>query len=256
MEQKYTEEQLVQIERLKIAGITLNEAEIEKYLTSTDDLGEATADMEIPVGYKKCGKCQHVMKYYLFNKNNSSKNKCTGNCKACQKISAAASYERTKSKRNYKKYYAENKERKQEHGRKYYKKNKEKVLQKQKQYHNSAQGKKVMQRSHKKRRDLMAKNKGVPYKKEYVIDRDKLGGEYPICYICQQPIKYDRELHLDHLVPVVLGGKDCFTNVGCTHELCNLRRPKDARDLAVEVVEEIIERAESYIDSHPELFEG
>lgn len=251
---QWTEEQKIQIERLEIAGITLEGDDLINYLNGPDDLGEFREDMEIPLGYKKCGGCKRVLKFYLFNKNNGSKNKCTGNCKACQKASAAKSYERTKHKRDYKKYYAENKERKQEHSKRYYEEHKEEIRSKQKEYHSSKQGKKVMKRAHKKRRKLLAANKGVPYQREWVIDRDKMGGEHPICYICKEPIKFERDIQIDHLVPVVLGGKDCFTNVGCTHTLCNLRRPKDARDLAISVIEEIMERAERYIDEHPELF--
>lgn len=246
---------LKQLERLDIAGIVLSEEGKKAYLAKPDDLGEYRDDMDIPDGFKRCGGCKHVMKFYLFNINNASKNKCTGNCKACQKKSASKSYEKTKGNRDYKAYYEQNKERKQEHSRKYYQKNKDKILEQQKNYHRTSKGKKVMRKSHAKRRKLLANNKGIPYKREYVIDRDKLGGEYPICYLCGKPIIHDRELHLDHIVAIVLGGKDCFTNVSCTHELCNLRKTKDCREISVEQVETIIERSEKYIDEHPELFD-
>jgi len=243
-----------QLQRLELANIMLTDAQKEHYLEQPDDLGEFFEGMDIPDGFKRCGKCKHVLKFYLFNVNNSAKNKCTGNCKACQKISAAASYERTKGNRDYKTYYREHKELKQAHGKKHYEKNKEKILEKQKAYHNTKQGKKVMRKSHKKRRELMARNRGVTYKREWVIDRDKLGGEFPICYICGEAIKFEREIQIDHLMGIAIGGKDCFTNVACTHELCNLRKKKDCSETTVEQVELIIERAEKYIDEHPELF--
>lgn len=256
MQKEYTEMEQKQLERLTIAGINMNDVVAKDYIAKPDDLGIYRDDMDIPDGYKKCGHCNHVLKYYMFNINNSAKNKCTGNCKACQKKAAAKSYEKTKGNRNYKEYYEQNKERKREHGRKYYQKNREAILEKQKEYHTSKAGKKVMKKSHAKRRKLLAANKGVNYKREYVIDRDKLGGEFPICYLCGEPIRVEREIQLDHVVPVVLGGKDCFTNVACTHELCNLRKEKDARNLSVTQVETIIQRAEQYIDEHPELFEN
>ena len=245
-----------QIVRLVMAGVTAVDDFIIDYMKKPDDLGEFREDMDIPDGYKKCGGCKHVLKLYMFNVNNASKNKCTGNCKACQKKSASKSYEKTKGSRDYKAYYAEHREQKQEHGRKYYQDNKQNILAKQKAYHGSSKGKKVMRKSHAKRRKLMLNNRGIPYKREYVIDRDKMDGEFPVCYICKQPIKFEREIHLDHVVAVVLGGKDCFTNVACTHEICNLTKTKDCREVSVEHVETIIERSEKYIDAHPELFEA
>lgn len=255
MEQQYNEIEQKQLDRLTAAGITLNDVFVAKYLAQPDDLGEFAEGVEIPDGFKKCGGCKHILKLYMFNVNNSAKNRCTGNCKACQKASANKSYNKTKGSRNYKEYYANNKEKKQAHGRAYYEKNKQAILDKQKDYHTSKQGKKVMHRAHKKRRELMEQNKGIPYKREWVIDRDKAGGDLPICIVCNETIKSERDLHLDHAIPVVMGGRDCFTNVACTHQLCNLRRPKDARDLSVEVVETLIAVAERYIDEHPELFE-
>ena len=246
----------VQEGRLKLAGVELSPQGIQEYLKKPDSLGEFQEGMDVPDGYKRCGRCKYILKFHLFNVNNSSKNKCTGNCKACQKSTAAASYERTKGKRDYKAYYADNKERKQAHGRAYYDKNKELILAKQKDYHQTKEGRKVMKKSHSKRRKLLANNKGIPYQREWVIDRDRDGcaEQFPTCYLCGDPIKHAREIQLDHVVPVVLGGKDCFTNIACTHELCNLRKEKDARKLSVAQVEYIIEKAERYIDEHPEIF--
>ncbi len=245
----------IQIERLQKAGINLSEKELQKYLEMPDDLGIYQEGMEIPVGFKRCGGCKHVKKFYLFNVNNSAKNKCTGNCKECQKKSAKKSYEKTKDKRDYKKYYRENVERKREHGRKYYELHKEEILAKQKEYRQTAAGRKVMRKAHRKRRRILSKYKGIPYKREWVIDRDKMNGEYPICYLCDKPITNMDDLHLDHVIPIALKGKDCFTNVAVVHKECNLRKEKDARNLKPEQIEEIIARTEKYIDDHPELFE-
>lgn len=244
----------LQLSRLELAEVKLDDQDLKDYLVAPDNLGAYQEGMIIPEGYKRCGGCKDVIKFYLFNVNNASKNKCTGNCKKCQRDAAEKSYKKTKKNRNYKEYYQNNKERKQEHARNYYNNNKQEVLAKQKTYHNSSKGKKVMKNAHKKRRLLIANNKGVNYNRELVIDRDKLGGDLPICYICGDPIKFAREIHLDHVVPIALGGSDCFTNIACTHQLCNLRREKDARKLEVSQVESIIERAETYMDNHPELF--
>jgi 5-methylcytosine-specific restriction endonuclease McrA len=247
-----TEQEKEALRRVKISNVILEDA--DTYLKTPDILPKET--IEIPGGYKKCGGCKKIQKFYLFNINNSVLNKCTGNCKECQKKAAVASYERNKKKRDYKKYYQENKERKQEHGRKYYAENKEKILATQKKYHVSSAGKKVMQKAHFKRRKAIANNKGILYKREWVIDRDKNEQDKPVCYLCGEVIEFERDIQLDHVIPIVLGGSDCFTNIACSHGLCNLRREKDARRLTTAQVNEIIGRAEAYIDSHPELFES
>jgi len=239
-------------ERVTIAGIFMTKVQRNAYLKKEDDLGVFVVGMIIPDGYKKCGKCQHVMKFFLFNKNSGSKTNTTGNCKACQKAAAAKSYTKTKSKRNYKEYYTKNKERKQEHSRIYYRNHKETLATAHKTYHSSAVGKKVMQKAHAKRRSLMAANQGIPYTRELVIDRDKQGKEFPICYYCSKPIQ--GILHIDHVIPVVIEGNDCFTNVACMHDKCNLIKKKDASDITAIMISQVRKLAEQYIDLHPEKF--
>jgi hypothetical protein len=250
--------QAMQKERLVMSNIEMSDKQLLDYFTKPDDLGEYHDGMLVPVGYKKCGACQHVMKLYLFNKNSGSKTGCTGNCKACQRESAAKSYKKTKQKRNYKKYYQENKEAKQEQARKYYQNNKEDINAKHKEYLQTAKGKKVMKKAHAKRADAIAKHKGIPYARWMVLDRDKRNGEHPICYLCGQPIldTSGASCHLDHVVSIVNGGLDCFTNIAAVHQTCNLTKEKDDRNLSVDMVEEIVKLAEDYIDAHPDLFDN
>lgn len=247
----------VQLERLELAGIVMTESQKKEYLNKPDDLGVYQDGMAIPIGFKKCGKCQHVMKFYLFNKNSGSKTNTTGNCKECQRQSASKSYGKTKKKRNYKKYYEENKEKKQEHARKYYQENKDEVNAKHKEYLQTKKGQKVMKKAHLKRANAIANNKGIPWKREWILDRDKRGGEHPICYLCGEPILdvSGAACHMDHVVSIGNGGLDCFTNIASVHQTCNLTKEKDDRNLKVEQVEEIVALAEAYIDNHPELFD-
>lgn len=247
----------VQIERLELADIHLVDKELTDYIKGKDDLGEYNVEVGTPIGYKKCGKCNHVLKLYLFNKNSGSKTCTSGNCKVCQKKSAAKSYSKTKRKRNYKKYYAAHKSEKQEQARKYYEENKEKITARHKEYLQTKRGKKVMQKAHAKRHKAMEAHKGIPYERLWVIDRDMQDEEYPICYLCGKPILdcSGKGLHLDHVVSINNGGLDCFTNVACVHSECNLRKEKDDRNLDAKSVEDIIKLAEDYIDDHPELFE-
>ena len=111
-----------------------------------------------------------------------------------------------------------------------------------------------MKKSHEKRKYMLAKNAGIPYTLEMLIDRDKQGGDRPICILCGKPIAHDRDIHIEHLLPVVMGGVDDFTNVGCAHSLCNLQKSKDAREITTEQVDDLIARSEAYMDQHPELF--
>lgn len=254
MENKH-EEMLL---RLEEAGITLTEEQKKEYVAKEDDLGEVAKGATLPVGFKRCGACGHAKKFYLFNRNRGSKTNTTGNCKECQRKSAAKSYQKTKQRRNYKKYYQENKEMKQAQARKYYQKNKERLKEKHKQYLKTRRGRLVMQRAHAKRRKALAENAGIPYTRELVIERDSvfLGKQYPVCYLCGEPIEdtSGQGLHIDHVIPIVTGGLDCFTNVACTHAACNLRKEKDARELSAEQIQEIGKRAREYIDAHPDKF--
>lgn len=243
----------LQKERLEEAGIFLSADELAVYFRHPDVLNLKVGD-SVPVGYKRCGHCGAYKKFYLFNRSSSSKIKCTGNCKECQKKSSQKAYAKAKPKQMYKQYYAEHREEKLAKGREYYQNNKERILDKQKAYHKTSAGKKAMRTSHARRNSLLKNNAGIPWKKEWIIDRDKQGGEFPICVLCGKPIKIERDLHMEHLIPIALGGPDDFTNVGCAHALCNLQKSKDAREIDVEQVENLMALSEKYMDAHPELF--
>lgn len=243
----------IQTERLAEAGVVFNAQEGIKYVNAPDVL-ELGNDEPIPAGYKRCGRCKKVKKFYLFNRNSSAKNKCTGNCKDCQRETANKSYQKTKSSRNYKKYYAEHREQKRAHSKAYYEANKEHIKELQAAYRSTKRGKRVMKKAHNKRKKMLTKNAGIPYTREDVIYRDKMDLEFPICYLCGEPITDLSRVHLDHVIPVVLGGKDCFTNIACVHDECNLRKSKDAHEITAEHVETISILAEDYIDAHPEAF--
>lgn len=48
------------------------------------------------------------------------------------------------------------------------------------------------------------------------------------CVLCHQPLGLDR--HLDHIVPLIVGGKHLRGNVRYVHPSCNCSRPKDGSD--------------------------
>lgn len=249
----------VVIERLRSGGVTITQKEEQVYLAAPDSLGKADKTAVVAVGYKRCGRCEEIKKFHLFNKNSASKQNCSGSCKECQKANAKKSYAKTKKQRNYQKYYQENKEAKREQARKYYEKNKEQLNAKHKVYVQSKAGKATMQKAHAKRRAALSLASGVPFTRSLVIERDGafIGKEHPECYLCHKPITdvTGTGLHIDHVVPIVQGGLNCFTNVASTHSECNLRREKDARELTTAQVNVVKLRAETFIEANPDRFE-
>ena len=116
-----------------------------------------------------------------------------------------------------------------------------------------------MRQAHAKRRASMKANAGIPWKREWVIENDILEGQtLPVCNLCGKLIEdiSGQGLHIDHIISINNGGKDCFTNVACTHMECNLRKEKDDRNLSVEAVEAVKTRRIKFIEEHPEYFEG
>jgi 5-methylcytosine-specific restriction endonuclease McrA len=51
---------------------------------------------------------------------------------------------------------------------------------------------------------------------DFLIKRDGL-----ICGMCRESLE-GSEFHIDHIIPVALGGKDIMENVRLTHPKCNL----------------------------------
>lgn len=249
MSDNIVSEQLI---RVLDSGIKMSVNEQTAYQKMPDILPSNTT--EIPRGFKKCTKCGEIKKLYLFNRNSQSKDGCTTQCKECQKNNAHRSYAKNKHKRNYKKYYQDHKEAKQEQSRDYYQRHKDESKAQHAAYLQTKAGKKAMSKAHAKRAAALKENTGIPYTREVIIDRDCNGGTEPICYLCGKVITDPGTIQLDHVIPVVQGGKDCFTNVACTHAICNLSKSKDGREITTEQVEGIITLSEAYADAHPDLF--
>lgn len=49
------------------------------------------------------------------------------------------------------------------------------------------------------------------------------------CPLCHKPLGLSR--HLDHIIPIVIGGRHMKNNVRYVHPFCNSSRPKDGSDL-------------------------
>ncbi len=64
-----------------------------------------------------------------------------------------------------------------------------------------------------------------PRQRQRIIDRDGL-----VCGICGGSVDED-DVHIDHVRPVLVGGRTEDSNLRVSHSLCNLRRPKRPESL-------------------------
>jgi 5-methylcytosine-specific restriction endonuclease McrA len=134
--------------------------------------------------------------YYRCKKNNTTA------CKPCLK--AAAAYRRAQVARDPAKFKQQDKA--------YYKKYPHKKV------HNNRE---------------RARKKGVPsqyYTRQQIFDRDGYD-----CYLCNLPVEltanhiqgqpgWELYPHVEHVIPLALGGHDTLTNVKIAHAICNIRK--------------------------------
>lgn len=146
-----------------------------------------------------------IADYYRCKKNNATA------CKPCLK--AAAAYRREQVAKDPAKFKQQDKD--------YYKKYPHKKI------HNN--------------RDR-ARKKGVPsqyYTRKQIFDRDGYD-----CYLCNSPVDitanhivgqpgWELYPHIDHVVPLALGGPDLLSNVKITHAKCNMVKGASAPSLAI-----------------------
>lgn len=64
------------------------------------------------------------------------------------------------------------------------------------------------------------------------------------CSCCGNKLKYERtdkhSYHLDHIIPVKIGGKHMRNNIRYICKSCNLSRPKDGSDIPLEKLKNIL----------------
>lgn len=140
-------------------------------------------------------------------------------------------------------YYQKNKEYLKQKAQEYYAANKERLrpIRKKWQTENLEKHRTYNQKSYRKysnkalirvrsRKIKMLGNGIEPYTLDQILE------EYGVvCYLCETPIDltlprkignpgWEYGLHLDHVLPISKGGKDCLDNVAPTHALCNLNK--------------------------------
>lgn len=131
-----------------------------------------------------------------------------------------------------KRWAKENLDRRKDINKKYYQSHSEMVIDKNKKWKkdNPDKVRESIRRANFARRARKAGVNRVPYKENDVLDLYGTG-----CHVCGLEIDlsasrkvgvldWHRGLHLDHVVPLCLGGEDTIKNLRPSHALCNLQR--------------------------------
>jgi hypothetical protein len=203
---------------------------------------------------KICSKCGTKKSLYDFYVVSRKSDKRRAKCKACSSISTQVA--RVKNQ----KYYQDNKDKLKESARayrssrknecnekakasyasrrvlalkqkqEYYLSNREKILTSTKIYRNSPAGKLVALNSRHKRRAI---SKTGDIKTSWLKDLKFNSTNCKLCkaLLTDDDVSLSTHRHLDHIIPVNIGGGHTMNNVRYVCKKCNLARPKDGRDL-------------------------
>jgi 5-methylcytosine-specific restriction endonuclease McrA len=185
------------------------------------------------VKHKRCSTCGKFVPEDQFSTRKASPDGLAYSCKTCERATAAKSYERKQQKAKARDRYQANKEDYIERAKARYQENKEDIAAKQKEWRQSKKGKKLVNKASAVRRQRIIDQTpgGRDYVAAEIIERDSVDGVC-ICQICGEPINIEAgDLQIDHIVGIAAGGSDTKDNVRCAHKLCNIKRPKDCRDL-------------------------
>jgi 5-methylcytosine-specific restriction endonuclease McrA len=189
----------------------------------------------------KCSMCGEVVS---FDEMSSHSRKRFGIDKICKKCNAKKTREynekfpdkkREMNKRYYdnnkeallgkaKEYYGSNKETLLEKSKEYYSKNKEKIKVRVAEYRKTPKGKVVKINSSNKRREK--EKQGSINSDDLIFLRENINS----CEICGCELN-DSNVHLDHIIPLSIGGAHRINNVRYICSSCNLQRPRDGKDI-------------------------
>jgi len=195
-------------------------------LTNNPYLGDMSIMAET-VLTKICSKCKVEKSLSEFCRDNHAKDGLRSTCRSCHSARA-------------KQYRKDHKKETAERRRKYHQENKEKISIRYKiyadahkkekaayykQYCQTDTGKAVRHKSKHKRRALKMKVKCENFNPLRVFERDKYR-----CQLCGKKTRPDFNQwhplypHLDHIVPLSLGGEHSKRNTQCLCRLCNLTK--------------------------------
>jgi hypothetical protein len=199
---------------------------------------------EIDLNEKRaCIYCKEEKPYSEFSKHISNKNGINNACKKCE--TKRTKEWREKENKHYteyhKEYYQKNKEEQLEKHRKYYEENKEAIIEKAKTYYeNNSDVVKENVKSYRKtkrgrevKRNSSAKRRAIITDKidtDFLIQLKESTEKCPLCGCLLSEEDGDEKYHLDHIIPLNIGGSHSKENVRYICRKCNLTRPKDGSD--------------------------
>ena len=181
----------------------------------------ATGAASIPaVTTRVCTACQKELPFSAFYKRKTGKYGLRSQCKKCERERHREWQSGNEKRKTYMKsylaqYYQDNKEKHQEYGRAYYQKNRVKKLAYASQW---AKDNPEKFREVERRRRAQKLNAGVgpiPHRDELLR---RQGG---MCAYCKRK---DGKFHIDHIMPLKLGGSHTEDNVQMLCENCNRRK--------------------------------
>lgn len=122
-------------------------------------------------------------------------------------------------KRRWRRYEEKNKEK----IKKYYETNKEKIKARVTKYRKSEKGRmNALNAVHKRRQTTKLTDITTKYLTELKLNTTH-------CEVCRK--KLNGKIHLDHIIPLNVGGLHVKSNIRYIHATCNLMRPKNGSDI-------------------------
>lgn len=178
---------------------------------------------------QKCKSCNEWKSFEEFPKHKRMKFGIDTTCKKCTRERADKHYlDNIEKKKEYQKqYYLENIEERREYKRSHYKEHKEELKEWFKEYEKDPRRVLTRSVSRAKRRSKI-KEFDTDITAEFLTN---LWEETNTCEICGKELNDKKKAHLDHTIPLSVGGEHMTYNVRYVCADCNLTRPKDGRDL-------------------------
>lgn len=183
---------------------------------------------------KLCNRCLEEKPLDSFSPLSNGKLGRRPSCKLCQSKQAKMYREQNPeaSRKASKRYAQAHPEVISSKNKQFYLENKEKSLQAVREWRNShLEETREHSRRHSNRRRARRLNNGIePYTEQQVLQ------EYGVCcHLCNTEVDlnaprkvgtkgWEQGLHIEHLVPIVLGGTDSLENVRPAHGLCNIKK--------------------------------
>ncbi len=190
-----------------------------------------------------CKECESKQKkeYYLNNRSTIIKRR---------KEAIVTPEAKEKRKKYLSKYYKENREERKEKSKKYYKGNREQLLKKASEYKKTKDGKISSRASNSKRRNASLDNDDGTITKHSLDILLQIQNNQ--CFYCKKDLSLltDREVHLDHYIPISKGGAHSITNVVWSCSSCNLQKNASIPDTQLPL--EHIECLQQKLETGPE----